>query len=471
MGMERVEKILGEFATPSVIFRRNFLIGSRQCSLLFHPDLVDPETLRAVLLACESFDGNRDSLQGIYNKILYVNEAEILDDYLSSVNRILSGDAVLFLDGVAGCIIVNARKYSTRAVAEPPTETVMRGPREGFIEDFKTNLSLIEKRLKTQSLAVEKMQIGRVSSTSVALIYISTIAAPDVVNSVRKKLQAVDVDALIDSFNLQPYLEERPLSMFSQIGVAEKPDIVVGKLLEGRVAIVVDGSPMVLTLPFLLVEDFHSSEDYYERHSYATFLRIMRFFSVILSVLLPGLYVSLQVYNYEIVPMKLLITILNSIQGIPFPPLIETIFVLLLFEMIREASLRMPRSVGTAMSIVGAIVLGDTAVKAGLISSPAVMIIALSSIALYTVPNQIGCMTLLRLAFTLVGGLAGLYGLIIASIFLINYMVGLSGYGAPYLAPFAPLVPSDLKDSLLKAPQRGMTTRPQSFENINENRL
>lgn len=469
--MQRVEKILSEFATPNVIFRRDFSVCGKSAVMLFHPDLTDAETLRTVIMACESFAEPFKSLEDLLRDILFVNETEIAEKWQDSVNRILCGDAALFVDGIDGCIIINARKYATRAVAEPPTETVMRGPREGFIEDFKTNLSLIEKRLKTQSLAIEKIQIGRVSSTAVALIYISTIATPKLVNEVRKKLKAVDVDALIDSYNLQPYLEEKPLSIFCQTGVAEKPDIVCSKLLEGRVAIVVDGSPMVLTLPYLLIEDFHSGEDYYERHSFASFLRIMRFVSVLVSVLLPGLYVSLQVYNYEIVPLKLLITILNAVQGIPLPPLFEVLFVLLLFEVIREASLRMPRSVGTAMSIVGALVLGDTAVKAGLISSPSVMIIALSSIALYTVPNQVGSTTLLRIIFTVIGGLGGLLGLTLGTIYLVNYLSGIDSFGTPYLAPFAPLVPSDLKDSLIKGAQRGMKKRPKSIANINENRM
>lgn len=469
--MNRATEILNTFATPDVIIRRDFFVGKTPATMLFHPDITDAEALRAAIISCESAQITNISLSELLSKIIFISEAEISQDLNEVIYRILSGDAILFLNEIPGVIIINARKWTHRAVAEPPTETVMRGPREGFVEDFKTNLSLIERRLKTEALAIEKLTVGRVSKSSVALVYISTIADSALVNSVRRKIKKIDIDALIDSYYLQPYLEERPLSIFTQVGVAEKPDVVASKLLEGRVALIVDGSPMVLTVPYLLIEDFQSSEDYYERHSFATFLRIMRFASVIFSVLLPGLYVALQVYHFEILPFKLLVTVMNALKGIPFPPIVETLFVLMLFEIIREAAIRMPRSVGTAMSIVGALVLGDTAVKAGIISSPSVMVIALSSIALYTVPNQVGPMTLLRIIFTIIGGLSGLYGLLLGGIFLIFYLCDLSSYGTPYLAPFAPLVTSDLKDSLIKSPQRGILTRPQSIKTSNKTRV
>ena len=253
----------------------------------------------------------------------------------------------------------------------------MRGPREGFIEDVKTNLSLIERRLKSPALAVEKTTIGRISQTAVAMVYLSNVADPEVVNAVREKLKKIDIDALTDSHYIQPYLEERPFSIFHQTGVTEKPDIVTAKLLEGRVAIVVDGSPMVVTVPFMAVEDYQSSEDYYERPSLATFLRILRFFSIFFAVLLPGLYVA---------------------------------------------------------------------------------------------PNQEGTLTLLRVAFTALGGLGGMYFMLVGVLYLVLYLCSLGGFGTPYLAPFAPLIPGDLKDSFYRASLLRMNERPRSIKNVNPHR-
>jgi spore germination protein KA len=301
-------------------------------------------------------------------------------------------------------------------------------------------------------------------------VYLDGVADKGVVATVKKRLKKIELDGVVDSHYIQPLLEEKPHSLFHQTGVTEKPDIVVAKLLEGRVAVIVDGSPMVITVPFMFIEDFQSSEDYYERASLATFLRIMRLISVFFSVLLPGLYVALQEYHYSMIPLRFLITVMTAVNGIPLSPLSEILFVILLFEIIREASVRMPRAVGMAMSIVGALVLGDTAVKAGIISSPAVMITALSSIALFAAPNQEGTFTLLRVAFTIMGGLGGMYFLLCGSLYLVLYLCSLNGYGVPYTAPFAPLITQDLKDSFYRVSLMRMESRPRSLNAKNKKR-
>ena len=346
----------------------------------------------------------------------------------------------------------------------------MRGPREGFIEDIKTNLSLVKRRLRTPALAVEKMRIGRISSTTVAMVYLSTVASPKMIEMVRRRLRSVDIDCVTDSYYLRPLIEEHPYSIFSQSGVSEKPDVVCAKLAEGRVAIIVDGSPTVITVPFLMIEDFQSSEDYYERNVFSSFLRILRLISLVTGILLPGFYVALQMFHQEVIPVRFLGTLINAIEGIPLPPLSEVLFVLILFEIIREASVRMPRAVGMAMSIVGALVLGETAVKAGMISSPAVMIVALSSISLYTVPNQVGTMSLIRIIMLIAGGWFGFLGLLIAIVVISYRLVTLDNFGVAYMAPFAPKVKSDLNDALVRAPINTIKTRPRSIPNINHTR-
>lgn len=467
--MQRVQKIIDSFASPDTVFRRDFTIGKQKGAMLFHPDVTDALSLRSVLRACTNVR-HVSSLDELLQAVLVVSEAEIQQEDAAEA-AILDGDAVLFIDGVRGCIVVNARQWDKRAVTEPPTETVVRGPREGFIEDFKTNITLVEKRLRSKNLAVEKFKVGRESNTAVAVLYLKGIAKKGLVDEVMKRIRSLDIDAIADSHFLVPCLEERPNSIFPQVGTAEKPDIVASKLLEGRVAIVVDGSPIALTVPFLVIEDFHSGEDYYERSAFATFLRILRLLAIAIAVFLPGLYVADLMYHYEVVPLKLLITVLNALKGIPLPPMWEVLFILLLFEIIREASVRMPKSLGTAMSIVGALVLGDTAVKAGIISSPGVMIVALSSIALYTVPALMGTTSLLRMVFTVVGGLGGLYGLILASTALVHYLSTLNSLGAPSLAPFAPLVTDDLKDGVVRAPLYSLSTRPRSIGSPNRRRI
>ena len=245
----------------------------------------------------------------------------------------------------------------------------------------------------------------------------------------------------------------------------------MSKLLEGRVAILTDGSPIALTLPFILIEDLHSPDDYYQKSFRVSFVRLVRLIGVFAAVLLPGFYLAIELYHYKIIPLNLLVTLSNATANLPFGPLLEMLFVIILFEILYEANARMPRYLGMALSIVGALILGDTAVKAGLVSSPAVMIVALSGITIYTVPNEAGQLSLLRLGFTLAGGMMSFYGIVILLVFLIFYLANFNSYGSPYLAPMAPFIYGDQKDAIVKSPITKMKNRPISILNKNKVRL
>jgi spore germination protein KA len=257
--------------------------------------------------------------------------------------------------------------------------------------------------------------------------------------------------------------------MFKQIGNSEKPDIVAAKLLEGRVAIIVDGSPMVLTVPFIYIEDIQNSDDYYSNNKRASFVRWIRLISIFISILTPALYIAIILHHYKAIPLKFLITIINTTKGLPLTPFAEILFVLLLFEILYEASLRMPKYLGMALSIVGALILGDTAVKAGLISPPAVMIVAISGLSIYCIPDQAPQLYLLRLLYTFAGGVLGLFGIIALSIFFLMYLNDFDSYGGAYFAPIAPLVFDDLKDSLVRTNIKGFKTRPKSINRRQQN--
>lgn len=468
--MKEVERITSEFSTPDNVVVHEFKCGKKSGALIVHPDLSDAVTARSVIFAAGNYASKCSSLEDFDRYALFEYATELSEDIADCVYRLLCGDMLLCIEGDNRYAVINARQYTTRGVTEPPTETVMHGPREGFIEDIKTNLSLLERRLRTPDFAIERLEIGRKTKTGVAVCYLSSVANPKVVDKIKKRLQKIDVDGITDSNYLVPYIEEKPLSLFTQTGLSEKPDIVAAKLLEGRVALLVDGSPMVVTLPYVLIEEFQSGEDYYERSTYSTFSRLLRYIGIIIATLLPGLYVALQNFHSTLIPVRFMVTLMTAIKGLPMSPLAETLFVILLFEIIREASVRMPRAVGMAMSIVGALVLGETAVNAGIISSPAVMITALSSIALFTVPGLIGPLSVLRLVFTLVGGLSGLFGLILAVLFTLHYTCSLNAYDAPYLAPLTPIIYSDFKDAIERGPLNKMKKRPKSIPNINPNR-
>lgn len=468
--MDKAKIILSKFATPDIIIRRDFKSLKIEGTVLFHPDLTDGEVIRGIVAALERSGEKAVSLERLNETVLFASETEICPFNEELIGKLLYGDSLLFVEGFDQAIVINTKKWDKRAVAEPPTDVVINGPREGFTEDIKTNLSLIEKRLKSPSLAIVKLKIGRITGTNVAVIYLSNVAEKKVVDKIVKRLEKIDVDGIIDIHNIEPFIDDRPYSIFRQVFSTEKPDTIAAKLLEGRVAVMIDGSPMVLTLPFLMIEDFQASEDYYQRHSYSTFLRCLRYASVLFALYLPALYVTVQLFNYDILPMRLLITIMNAVKGTPLPPLLEMLFVIMLFEIIREASVRMPKAVGMAMSIVGALVLGETAVNAGIISSPSIMITALSSLALFLVPGQLPAFTLLRVVYTVIGGVLGIYGLILVTVYVIHYLANLDSYDTPQLAPFAPLILGDFKDALAKEPFSHMKKRPESIGNINKTR-
>ena len=388
-----------------------------------------------------------------------------------AVPEIAGGATALFLEGNPTVYLFSVKKWERRAVSEPPTGSVLKGPREGFTEDITVNTSLLRRRLRDPHLVVQERKIGRRTSTAVAVCYLSDVAAKETVDLVWERLSKIDIDGVIDSSYLTKFIEDDPDSLFPQVGSLEKPDVVAAKLLEGRVAILSDGSPIVLTVPHTLIESFQDSQDYFKRNSRVTVTRFLRLFGALIALFLPAAFVAVQEFQYQVLPLKFLITILNSTNGTPLSPTLEMVLVLLIFDILNEASVRMPRYVGMALSIVGAIVLGETAVSAGLLSSPAVLVTALSSIGLYLVPDDVGTYSLLRLIFVAAAAILGVLGILFAATLLVRHLVTLRSFGSDYAAPYAPLVKADLKDGFVKREITDMALRPESIRNENPTRL
>lgn len=462
------------FADAADFVVRDVYVGNTTIKIAYIDNLIKPEIVESgIVIPLSKAKGvpKSNASQEIVNKILMSANASVETQQKDIENKMLSGFAIVFVPNQNNAIAVAAQGFEKRAIAEPPTSAVIKGPREGFTESFSTNISLIRRRLKTRDLKVQKLKIGQRSSTDVAVLYISGIADKCVVKEVLRRLKSIEIDAITDSFYLESMLEEKMNTIFKQVGSSEKPDIIGAKLLEGRVAVIADGSPIVLTVPYLFIEDLQAPDDYYSHAGRATFMRVIRIFGMMIGVLLPGVYVATQVFHYRVLPINFLISLLDSVQGLAFPPLIEILFVLFLFEILNEASVRMPKHLGMALSIIGALVLGDTAVQAGLISPPAILVVAISGITIYTVPGQVETMSLIRLFFTIIGGVAGYYGILVGTIFLFCYMCGLQSYGTPYLAPYAPNIKADKKDAITKSRLKAMKHRPQSIPHIDEIRL
>ncbi len=440
-------------------------------------------SVTVVCMDTMSDDGKVSSY--VLQPLAYINEATGLTDIytrlmagatctkVTSLEKALenysNGHTIVF-DDDGNAVSVDTRTSLVRAIAEPPTSMVLRGPREGFVEDVKINITLLRKRLKTPDFKYVNISVGKYTNTAVSVCYIDSVADKAVVDDIIQRISAIKTDGIMDSSYIARYLDKNKTLLFRRVGITEKPDIAVAKMLEGRVAIIVDGSPMVLTLPYLFMEDIQSPGDYYENSTMTALSRTLRFISVLASLLLPALYVCLQVYNYQIIPIKFLITLMNASESIPFSPLSEMLLVLIIFDILREANLRMPSAVGISLSLVGAIVLGDAAVKAGLLGAPAVMIGALSGIGLFTLPDNTLVLSLLRLLLTFIGGTMGLLGVTLAMMAVIFYLASLQSNKSPFLAPYAPAVPQDLQDGLMQDPVPSMKKRPRSISNKNKTR-
>ena len=404
-------------------------------------------------------------------KILQAPETKTETDPLKIADEVLAGNTALLIDGVAEAVIIGMKKLSMRAIMEPPGAIAVKGPREGFIEDLKTNMSLVRNRLRTPKLQFKTLTAGTQSKTAIAVGYLDGIADEEIVKKIVDKIECIEIDGIPDSSYVAKFLAERPNSLFKPTGTTEKPDVLAAKMLEGRVAILVDGSPIALTLPYLLVEDFQGAQDYFVSPYRASISRLLRFFGVFVSVFLPAMYVAAQLFKLQILPLSFLLTISGSVQGIPLSPSLELFFLLLVLEILIEASVRMPKYVALALSVIGALVLGDTAVKAGLVSSSAIIIMALSGISAYTVPDLVGTTSILRLAFVVVAGSIGTFGVLLMTALVLYYLVTADAYGVPLLAPFSPLIRRDLKDSLLKTSMYGLDKRPKVLQSKNKTRL
>jgi len=473
-GVNKKENILNLFNEQSEVVERSFLIKNKTIKLYFIDCLINKDIFSiSVVPAIKELEKMHENsfVDALENKLLGVASVKRTIDYKIVQEEIFNGSVVIEIENETNLLIVALTNFSKRSISEPPSASVVRGPREGFIEEIETNISMIRRRLKTPTLALKRLTVGKRTKTKVCLAFLTDVVNNKVVKELEEKLKKINIDGIVDSYYLEELLETKGDKFFKRLGNTEKPDVLVSRILEGRVAIFVDGSPIVLTAPFLLFEDMQSPGDYYDIPAKASFVRFVRLVGLMFAILLPGMYVALQSYHYRVLPINFLITLLSSIEGISFPPILEILFVLFLFEILNEASVRMPKQLGMAMSIIGALVLGDTAVQAGIITPPSIVVVAISGITLYIIPNQASEASLLRTLFTIIGGIAGFYGIFLGFIVLSSYLVSLQSYQTPYMAPYAPSVSQDKKDGFIKKSLSQMVYRPRSFKTLNKIRF
>ncbi|MCI9161184.1 MAG: spore germination protein [Anaerotruncus sp.] len=363
---------------------------------------------------------------------------------------IMSGFVVLLAEGVEPGLAFGIQGYDGRSVSEPAGESNERGSREGFIEKLRPNLALVRRRFKSADLTFEMVNFGVKSRTDGALVYLRGAVSPELLEEVRRRLSQVKIDVVLESGYLQPFLDAKPLSIFSGVGYTERPDTLCAKVSEGRIGLLVDGTPYALVVPYLFNEHFQSFDDYAHRPYFATFIRWLKYAAFLFSFLLPGLYVGLGSFHPELLPKNLLLKLAQSESVTPLPLMFEALLIFFIYEIMREAGLRMPKSVGHAVSIVGALVIGDAAVTAGLIGAPMVLLVAMTAISSFVVPSLYEPITLLRFGFILIGGVAGLFGIVLALCAVLANLCAVNPFGIPATSPAAPFSLYAMRDVLFR---------------------
>lgn len=372
------------------------------------------------------------------------------------IEAIVRGGAVIFLEGESKALIATVPEDVSRGVNKPLSETTVRGPADAFNERLCTNIALVRRRLATPYLAVEYIQIGQSTKIQVAILYLLGKAQENTVREVKKRLHHIHRTDVISSGQIEELIQDHPYSVFSTIHITERPDRIVGNLLEGKVALLVDNTPFAMIVPATLASMLQSPEDYYNRYWFSSFIRILRWFSLVAALLVPSIYIAITSYHHELVPTVLLVSIVASREGVPFPAVAEALLMEIAFETLREAGVRLPAPFGQTLSIVGALIIGQTAVSAGLVSTVMVVVVALTAIASYTIPTitLANSIRTLRFLMMIAAAFLGMFGVMVGLVLIMFHLCSLNSFGVPFLSPLAPLNLSDLKDAMVRLPNR-----------------
>lgn len=454
-----------------IIFRS--ISSNPEILILYADGLIDNKALDNLVLAPILYEEIPLSGQMIQDKLIAVAQIKTVSTLGEVIDGILKANIVLLTDGQNKALVADLKGFEKRSIEEPAAEISVRGPRDGFTETLRTNTSLIRRRIRSAKLKMESVTLGQVSQTDIVIVYIDGIVSSTVLKEVRTRIDRIVIDGVLESGFIEEFIEDAPWSPFPQIQNTERPDIVCASLLEGKVAVIVDNTPFVLIVPMTFWTGLQAVEDYYERSIYTTFIRFVRYSLFNIALLLPSLYVALSTFHQQLIPTNLLISIANSREGVPFPTFVEALLMEFMFEGLREAGIRMPKAVGSAVSIVGALVIGQAAVQAGIVSAPVVIVVATTGIASFAIPryNFGTAYRLLRFPMLILAGMLGLYGIISGLFLLMIHLLGLRSFGVPYMSPVVPKLPQGLKDVFIRAPRWSMTRRSVFVSGANKTRI
>jgi len=475
---KNLSNIQSSMHSPNDLIVRKIKLGTTdvKCALFFIDGLADSELINHQVLPSLLFEVKKSDihlsalpeeiLEVLIEKVVSNSEIKRANTFDELSLALLSGDTILLIDGLTDGLIIGSRGWENRSIEEPLSEGLIRGPRDGFIENLRTNIILIRRRIKDPNLRLTSFKIGRRSKRDLVMAHIEGIANPALVKEAKRRLETVDLDDAPESGYIEQWIEDNFLSPFPQLMHTERPDKVVSSLLEGKIAIILDGTPFVLIAPVTFGNTLQSPEDYYERWMVGTLIRILRYIGAFIAVFLPSIYIALVSYHPGMIPSKLAFSIAATREGVPFPAFIEAFLMEFTMEMLREAGIRLPRPIGQTIGIVGGLVIGESAVRAGIVSPIMVIVVAITAVASFSLPSYSFSISLriLRFVFMLSAGFFGLYGIILTYIMINIHLVNLKSFGVPYSAPFAPNFLRDWRDLVIRSPIFYLSKRPKYMQ-------
>lgn len=425
--------------------------------------IIDENVIKPLMLSTVAFK-DKDPVETVIYEILQINETVETERFQEIIESVTYGDTALFVEGAAKAVLLNTKGFVTRPVEEPDNERNLSGPREGFTESLLKNLSFVRRKVRTADLKIKCVSLGRRTKTKTAVCYIEGIVNKDILAEVYRRLAKIDIDAVLDTNYITELVRDSRWSPFRATGYTERPDVVVGKMMEGRVAIFVDGTPTVLTVPYLFVENFQSSEDYYLSFFYTSFSRMIRILGFFLTITVPGFYIAIVAFHHEMMPLQLFISITAERQSVPLPAAVEALVMLFVFDIIRETGVRMPSNIGQAFSIVGALVIGQAGVEAQLVAAPMIIIIGLTGITSLLVPKMNASVIYIRILLLIFSSAFGFYGLMLGISAVLIHILNLRSFGVPQVSLAGEFRYQSMKDTLPRSPWWEMIRRPSFAE-------
>ncbi|MDD9268480.1 spore germination protein [Paenibacillus sp. GCM10023248] len=457
------EQVFGSIfhGNTDIIYRHIRKDGEVRWLVIYFSSLVDEKAMNDHIIAplvaasTQKEEGTSQSDEMWDENLISIGKTMTSRQVSDIIRYLLNGHAAIFAKGTHTALVAQISGIAKRSLEESSSEPVIRGPKDGFIENIYTNIGLIRNRLKTSRLKMESMIIGELTQTNVVITYITGLASEEMIDSVKSKLAQSQTDGILESGYIEEFIEEYSFSPFPQVNTTERPDVVVAALLDGKIAILVDTTPFVLIVPMTFWGGMQASEDFYNRKPIATFVRWIRFFFITIAIFAPPLYVAITTYHQEMIPTNLVLSIASSREDVPFPALIEAMFTEIVFEALREAGIRLPKQLGSAISIIGALVIGQAAVEAGIISAPVVIIVSITGIAAFTIPRYsfANGIRLLRFPMLILAGTLGLYGIVLGFVGIVIHVMSLRSFGVPYFSPIFPFTWKSLKRLVMRQPK------------------